>query len=87
MNKAFLLDLLSAIGNRARIWRELSYNTLGSETRDGAALCNDLLSRRGEVSGTTLARTILDYYAALDEAGRLRFFEMLATEFGPDPKN
>ena len=86
MNKAFLSDLLSAIGNRARIWRELSYNTSGSQTRDGAALCNDLLSRRGEVSGTTLARTILDYYAALDEAGRLRFFEMLATEFGPDPK-
>jgi malonyl-CoA decarboxylase len=84
MNKAFLSDLLSAIGNRARNWRELSYSTLGSQTRDGATLCNDLLSRRGEVSGTTLARTILDHYSGLDEVGRLRFFEMLAIEFGPD---
>ena len=86
MNKAFLSDLLSVIGNRARIWRELSYSTLGPQTRDGAALCNDLLSRRGEVSGTTLARTILDHYSGLDEAGRLSFFEMLAKEFGPDQK-
>jgi len=47
-------------------------------------LCMDLLSRRGEASGTAIAYDLLDQYARLDAAGRLSFFAMLADQFGPD---
>ena len=84
MTKAFFSDLLAAITNRTRTWRELSSRTSKIPVRDGAELCHDLLSRRGEASGTALARSILDYYSQLDEAGRLQFFKILAQKFGPD---
>ena len=32
-----------------------------------------------------IARGVLDRYRSLDEAGRLRFFEELAQNYGPDP--
>ena len=44
-----------------------------------------LVSQRGEASGAALARRSLALYRALDEAGRLHFFQLLAREFSPDP--
>ena len=84
MTKAFFADLLAAIVNQARTWRKLSSRTSNIPVRDGAALCHDLLSRRGEASSTELAHSILDYYLQLDEARRLHFFKILAQQFGPD---
>ena len=54
---------------------------------DGAeliALCEALLSGRGEASGTAMAREVLDRYHDLDETEQLAFFETLARKFGPD---
>ena len=48
-------------------------------------LSRDLLGSRGEVSGGTLARLILDQYAASDAAGRADFFTFLAEELEIDP--
>lgn len=48
-------------------------------------LCHSLLSERGEVSGRHLATEILEDYQALDAAGAIAFFNLLATEFSPDP--
>lgn len=84
MTKAFFADLLSAVINRTRAWRELSFNAANIPARDGAELCHDLLSRRGEASSTALARAILDYYLQLDEVRRIQFFKILAKQFGPD---
>jgi malonyl-CoA decarboxylase len=84
MTRAFLSDLVAAIASRTRTWRELSFRTADIPVRDVAELSRDLLSRRGEASSTALARTVLDYYSQLDEAGRLQFFKTLAQKFGPD---
>jgi malonyl-CoA decarboxylase len=48
-------------------------------------LCHNLVSERGEVSGSRMAAEALDVYQALDERGRRSFFESLIREFSPDP--
>ncbi|MEO8097774.1 MAG: malonyl-CoA decarboxylase [Acidobacteriota bacterium] len=40
-------------------------------------LCRELVSERGEASGTAIAREIAERYLALPESGRLSFFEQL----------
>jgi malonyl-CoA decarboxylase len=47
-------------------------------------LCHDLLSERGEASGTALARELVERYEAMDEAQRLSFFTLLEQQFSPD---
>jgi malonyl-CoA decarboxylase len=54
--------------------------------RKTIALCHGLLSERGEVSGSRLATEALDAYQALDDRGRLGFFDLLVKEFSPDPQ-
>jgi malonyl-CoA decarboxylase len=49
-------------------------------------LCRNLLSERGEVSGTRLASEALAAYQALDETSRNGFFDLLVQEFAPDPE-
>ena len=44
------------------------------------ALCQALLSSRGDVSGMSLAQLILDRYADLDDAGKLAWFSLLAND-------
>ena len=47
-------------------------------------LLHTLISERGEATGATLARRAVALYRGLDEAGRLRIFDVLAREFSPD---
>lgn len=85
MNRAFLSHLLSIIVDRGRRLRNRASPIASSPRPENlAVLCIDLLSRRGEASGTSIAGEILDRYAELDASGRLAFFEILATQFGPD---
>ena len=44
------------------------------------ALCAELLSSRGDVSGMSLAQLILDRYAELDESAKVKFLLYLATD-------
>ncbi len=44
------------------------------------ALCTELLSSRGDVSGMSLAQLILDRYADLDESAKVKFLLYLATD-------
>src|ERR1700726_4389591 len=53
--------------------------------KDMRFMCRHLLSERGEASQTALAQEIINTYGAMDSAQRLQFFEMLCTEFSPDP--
>jgi malonyl-CoA decarboxylase len=54
--------------------------------RKAILLCRNLLSERGEVSGTLLAAEALAAYQALDENSRAGFFDLLIEEFSPDSK-
>lgn len=66
-------------------------NGSGSRTPSRAArkavqLCRNLLSERGEVSGSLLAGEALAAYQALDESSRSGYFDLLVQEFSPDPE-
>src|SRR5206468_2599228 len=52
-------------------------------TRDLLALCESLLSERGEYASTALARDAMANYEGLDERSREEFFEMLARHYSP----
>jgi len=83
MNVAFLSDLLQSIAERGRglLGRRVA---LPRAATDLGALCDDLLSRRGEASGVALAQEILLRWAALDRDGRRDFLLMLGRRFGAD---
>jgi len=50
-------------------------------------LCRELVSERGEASGTAIAREVAARYLALPESGRLTFFEqLLAPQWLADPE-
>ncbi len=86
MSNDFFSDLLASVSERGRnLLRRGGWSNAAPLDADGvAALCEGLLSGRGEASGTVLARNVLDAYRQLDEAGRMAFFETLARAFGPD---
>ena len=47
-------------------------------------LCSTLLQRKGEASGTALAKEIVDAFSGMNEEEKLGFLEMLTEEFAPD---
>lgn len=77
-----VMDLLwGSIAETGREWLRLG---LGNRRRDIVELCRELLSARGEASGTALAKEVVDAWQALDADGRLAFFLTLARDFGVD---
>ena len=48
-------------------------------------MCRELLSTRGEASGTALARRLLDAYEAMDRGARRGFFGVLRDNYHVDP--
>jgi malonyl-CoA decarboxylase len=85
MNNAFFSDLLASISERGRtLLRRAGSSDGKQDASDLVALCEALLSGRGEASGTAMAREVLDRYHHLDPSNRLAFFETLARKFGPD---
>ena len=83
MNVTFFKELLGSIAERGRAIIESSAERPPAP-ESLESLCRSLLSTRGEASGTALASAIVTAYAALDEGGRLAFFELLKDAFGPD---
>ena len=67
----FLSDMLSTLFDRSDRARSKG------DDRDIYALCNALLSTEGDVSGQTLAATVLDRYRSLSDAEKLEFFVFL----------
>ncbi|MGB8401541.1 malonyl-CoA decarboxylase [Bradyrhizobium sp.] len=85
MANAFFSELLSTISERGRtLLRRGGPSNAKQDASELLALCEALLSGRGEASGTAMAREVLDRYHHLDAAGRVAFFETLAREYGPD---
>ena len=85
MSDTFFGDLLASIAERGRSILSLRRvsGRLGSEA-DLCALCEALLSGRGEASGVALASAVLSGYEALGETARLSFLHRLVDEFGCD---
>jgi len=86
MNTSFFGELLQTISERGR---SLVDRTRGRGAREARSeslvdMCEDLVSVRGEASGTALARDILLRFAELTTGPRIAFFEALAHRFGPD---
>src|SRR5665647_3177391 len=84
-SNAFFSDLLSSISERGRtLLRRVGSSEDEPDGAELIALCEALLSGRGEASGTAMAREVLDRYRHLDDSERLAFFETLTRDFGPD---
>src|SRR4051812_28951513 len=86
MSNDFFSDLLTSISERGRTLLRLGPASVDSRQNasDLVELCDELLSGRGEASGTVIARAVIERYRSLDSAGRLGFFEALAHNYGPD---
>lgn len=78
---SYLSGLFSTVFER-RFARAVSTD---AEGRDITDLANDLLGAQGEVSGSTLARLILDQYAKADAERKKAFFEFLLRDLEIDP--
>lgn len=76
-----LADLLSTVFDR----RFRSLAAQPEADRPLPELAAELIGARGEASGLSIARAILDSYAALDNAGKLAFFHHLAGEMAVVP--
>jgi malonyl-CoA decarboxylase len=82
---SLLRDMLGAIAERGRAIVDLStISAAASPLEQILALCEQLLSSRGEATGLATAAEILDRYQALDRAEHARFCEALLQRFGPD---
>ncbi len=83
-NGLYFRDLLHSIADRGRSLLGRGRPAAEDGPADLAALCDALLSRRGEASGVALAGEVLARYGALDETGRRGFLTLLAERYGPD---
>lgn len=70
---------------RAGIGAALRNRRAGSIERTALSACHTLLTERGEVSGTRIAREILSALESINGAARRRFFTGLSSSFSPDP--
>ena len=78
---SFFGDLFSTLFER-RYSRAMSSDAAG---RSITELAHDLLGTQGEVSGSTLARLILDQYAAMGPDDKYVFFEFMVQVLEIDP--
>lgn len=67
-----------------RIFERSGKAVIHADRRNMEDLCQALLSEEGEVSGYTLAATLLDRYRSADEATRLDFFKYMNTHLDVD---
>lgn len=74
-------DLISTVFER-RFARAMSSDAAGRST---AELARDLLGTQGEVSGSTLARLILERYGAMGPDEKQAFFTFMAQDLEIDP--
>ncbi len=89
MNTSFFGELLQTISDRGRALVDRTRGRRGSAVERSESLvdmCEELVSVRGEASGTALARDILLRFDEMTTGPRIAFFEALAHRFGPDPE-
>lgn len=84
MRQGRINQLLNSVADAGRELLRRGAPAVRLQPRPIDALCRELLSTRGEASGTALARDVDEAYRAMDDDEKLRFFRMLEAEFGAD---
>ena len=73
---SFFSGILTSLFERAPMLR----GAMTDDDKPIEVLCKDLLSSRGEVSGMSLAQSILDRYAGFDDEQKMGLFTLLANQ-------
>ena len=73
---SFFSGILTSLFERAPMLR----SAMTDDDKPIEVLCRDLLSSRGEVSGMSLAQSVLDRYAGFDDDQKLGLFTLLANQ-------
>jgi len=82
MGRIWMSQMVSTIADLGRQYFDRSgNNTVLEDTR---RLCHDLLSGRGEASGTALAREVVTLFREMAGPDRVAFLQMLNDEFSYD---
>ncbi len=85
MSTSFLADLFSTIAGSSRALWDISRGQKVDNTPEGLiALCETLMTSRGEASGVAIANSILQGYLGLEDEARLAFLTALTQQFGVD---
>ena len=79
MGRIWMSQVIDAIADLGRNYLERPSSK--SPLKAAKRLCDDLLSDRGEASGTALARELVDRYLAMDEADQDGFIDLLASDY------
>lgn len=82
MGRIWMSQVVDAIADIGRQYFDRPSSK--SPINDAQRLCDDLLSERGEASGTALARELVERYEAMDDQSRDGFIDLLADHYGPD---
>ena len=85
MRSSRLNQVINSVADAGRELLRRSSPSGRLRARSPGALCDALLSTRGEASGTALARDMADAYRAMSPAEKRAFFATLAADYGPDP--
>ena len=83
MQRVWVRQMFGAIADLGRQYLLADSDRTPLET--ARELCQELLSHRGEASGTALAHGVIEAFAKMDDEARLAFFALLVEDFGPDP--
>lgn len=84
-NSSFLFaDMLQTIADKGRRFLSLAPREGDNPIAAASALCDTLLTSRGEASGMALAQNILQRWQGFDVKQQREFMEMLLARFGPD---
>lgn len=82
-----LLDWINSIADRGREILELSGGSPfggAPSTKTLLRLCSDLMSRKGEATGTALAREVISHLSRVPENQHRVFFEALVRDYSAD---
>ncbi len=85
MGRIWMSQVVSTIADLGRQYFDRSANNTVLE--DTRRLCHDLLSGRGEASGTALAREVVTLFREMEGPDRVAFLQMLNDEFSYNPIN
>jgi malonyl-CoA decarboxylase len=83
MGRIWMSQMVSTIADLGRQYFDRSTND--SILEDTRRLCHDLLSGRGEASGTALAREVVTLFREMEGPDRVAFLQMLSDEFSYNP--
>ncbi len=84
MKSSWMGQMLDKIADLGKLYLELPIKK--QSLKSMKHLCQTLLLRRGEASGTALAKEIVVAYTKMNENEKIKFLNMLTIDFAPKPE-